>query len=88
LQFSARFGLEECAKLLLLHGADPFVADRHGKSAAQYALEHKHDNLHRVLLNYATIERVRAQESEGAATGAILRKQRGLLSASWSQPRT
>lgn len=86
LQFCARFGLEECAKLLLRHGADPFVADRMDKSAAQYAQEHRHDNLHRILLNYSTIQRVRAREGERAAIGALLRKKPGLLSASWSQP--
>eukprot|EP00644_Phytophthora_capsici_P010406 jgi/Phyca11/8649/fgenesh1_pm.PHYCAscaffold_30_\ len=45
LHFCARYGLYDCAKLLLQHGADPFIHDRKGVSA----VEHLHDTT--VLLN-------------------------------------
>lgn len=88
LQVCARFGLEACAKLLLAHRANAFVRDRHGKSAIDYARELEHEVLHRLLLNYDIIERTRARESEWRHCEALLKRGRGVLSATWSQSRT
>lgn len=88
LQVCARFGLEDCAKLLLAHGADAFAKDRLSKSAVAYAKESHHDNLHRTLLNYDVIERTRARENERRSCEALLKRERGALTASWSQSRT
>lgn len=87
LQMCGRFGLEECAKLLLAHDADAYAQDRHGKSAIAYANENDHVNLHRLLLNHDIIERTRARETERKDAETLLKRGRGVLSSTWSESR-
>lgn len=83
----ARFGLEDCAKVLLAHRADVYAQDRHGKSAVAYAKENRHENLHRILLAHDAIERTRAREAERKGCEALLKQGRGVLSSTWSPSR-
>ncbi|KAG7393921.1 hypothetical protein PHYPSEUDO_000098 [Phytophthora pseudosyringae] len=81
LQFSARYGLQDCAKMLLVHGADAFTRDRKRRSAVQYAQDNNYESLHQLLLHYNTVERVRAREKERHETTALLNQKRGALAA-------
>ncbi|KAG1710920.1 hypothetical protein DVH05_013642 [Phytophthora capsici] len=88
LHFCARYGLYDCAKLLLQHGADPFIHDRKGVSAVEHVANKHYDDLHQLLLHYKTVERVRAREKQLHDTTVLLNQQRGTLAATWSQNRT
>ncbi|KAL3671563.1 hypothetical protein V7S43_003481 [Phytophthora oleae] len=85
LQFCARYGLHDCAKLLLKHGADPFIRDRKGISAVEYAQDNHYDDLHQLLLHYNTVERVRVKEKQLHDITVLLSQKRGTLAATWSQ---
>ncbi|KAG2791063.1 hypothetical protein PC129_g765 [Phytophthora cactorum] len=85
LHFCARYGLHDCAKLLLDHGADAFTRDRKGHSAVEYALDKHYESLHQLLLHYNTIERVRTREKERQDANTLLNRNRGALTACWSQ---
>ncbi|KAG6977134.1 hypothetical protein JG688_00000659 [Phytophthora aleatoria] len=85
LHFCARYGLHDCAKLLLDHGADAFTRDRKGHSAVEYALDKHYESLHQLLLHYSTIERVRTREKERQDANTLLNRNRGALTACWSQ---
>ncbi|RLN60252.1 hypothetical protein BBJ28_00001397 [Nothophytophthora sp. Chile5] len=87
LQFCARYGLQDCAKLLLTYKGDAFARDRSGKSAVQYAHDNHHERLSQLLLNYDAFERTRAREKERQQTVMLLNQKRGALTATWSQTR-
>lgn len=88
LQFCARFGLDDCVKLLLAHHADAFAQDRQGKSAISYAQENNHDHLYRMLLHHDAIERTKAHDTERKQCEKLLQHGRGALTADWSPSRT
>ncbi len=67
--------------------ADPFRKDRHGKSPLDYAHENGFEELHRSLLNYAPIQRIRNECAKTAHSTQLLKK-RGDLSREISQPST
>ncbi|ETK92510.1 hypothetical protein L915_04199 [Phytophthora nicotianae] len=85
LQFCARYGLRDCAKLLLEHGADAFSRDRKGHSAVDYARDNHYESLYQLLLHYNSIKRVDAREKERTEANTLLNRKRGALTASWSQ---
>ncbi|KAF4033385.1 Ankyrin repeats (3 copies) [Phytophthora infestans] len=85
LQFCARYNLLDCAKLLLRHGADAFTRDRKGHSSLDYARDNHYESLYQLLLHYNTIERVGAREKERQEAITLLDRNRGALTATWSQ---
>lgn len=71
--------------MLLRHGADAFTRDRKGHSSLDYARDNHYESLYQLLLHYNTIERVGAREKERQEAITLLDRNRGALTATWSQ---
>lgn len=87
LQHCACHGLQEGVQLLLVHGADVSLTDRHGHNAVYYAQKNGYDKIVCMLQTYNTIEKIRMEEDERRRVTTLLKEKRGALTSSWSESR-